>query len=264
MTDEHSYTLYSDDTGSETPGLYDEYPYFGLGGIIVRAVDEPEVLTLLRAFKTKWNMKLDAPLHGAEIRAVKGRFRWLKTLSEADLIMFKTDLLRMVLAMPIVVHACIVDRENYYKRYKKLYGKNIWAMRSSAAVILLERALKFVRHAGGKRLTMRFERCGTSEDHNLREVYRNFRTGGHPFNPDNASKYDPLAADSISSILDEHPIGGGKEVELLQVADLCLFPVATSRNGKPNAAFAKLLSEKRLVDALTADPSIAVKFYCFD
>jgi hypothetical protein len=203
-------------------------------------------------------------LHGAEIRAMKGNFHWLTQLPPEKLVQFKTEILELLIGMPIVVHGCIVDRQSYYKKYYPVFERATWDMRKSAAAILLERSAKFVRSMDGDSLSVYFEICGKAEDNIFRDSYQHLRNVGHPFDEKNAAKYAPIKASEASTLLAEKPFGRLKDNELLQIADLCLFPLATSRNGKPNMAFEQFERNKKLVDTLVADPTIHTKFYCFD
>jgi hypothetical protein len=258
------YALYVDDIGSGTPGTRDAFPYFGLGGVLIKRSDESTVRSLLRQFKDKWNIERETPLHGAEIRTMKDRFHFLAKLPTDKMIEFKKEILDLIIAMPVIVHGCIVHRESYYNRYYKTYERGTWNMRKSAASILLERCVKFVQSAGGESLAVYFELCGSAEDAIFRSSYDEMRSKGHPFNQQNAEKYAPLDACETSIVLAEKPFGRRKDNELLQVADLCLFPLATSRNGKQNKAFEQFISHKKLVDTVATDSTMNAKFYCFD
>jgi hypothetical protein len=268
MTEEakagRSYALYVDDIGSGTPGTRDEFAYFGLGGVIVNRLDEGAIRKLIRQFKKDWKIDEAVPLHGAEIRTMKQRFHWLSKLEKEEQVRFKTGIMELVLSMPIIVHGCIVDRERYYSRFYKTYERSTWNMRKSAVAILLERSVKFVRSLDGESLSVYFELCGSAEDNIFKTAYAELRERGHPFNKANAEKYAPLEAADNAALLSETPFGRKKDNELLQVADLCLFPLATSRNGRPNRAFERFVSEKKLVDTHVSDSSMGVKFYCFD
>jgi hypothetical protein len=258
------YALYLDDIGSGTPGLKDDFPMFGLGGFIVKRSNEVVIIDALRKFKDGWNIDRDIPLHGSEIRSRKERYRWLRDNDE-DCKRFKSELLELVLSLPIVVHGCIVDRVRYYRRYHERYGRKPWDMRKSAATIILERCVKYVQSLGGQSLFVVFELCGKAEDNIFRVCYRELREQGNPFDSANSSKYSPADVQVLSNILQPTAFAYGKENELLQVADACLFPLATSRNGKENSAFVGFKKSKMLVDVLVEDPAVlGSKFYCFD
>jgi hypothetical protein len=265
MTDsDGDYALYLDDVGSGTSGERDTFAYFGLGGIIVQRARETEIRTAMREFKRVWGIAREVPFHGAEIRSKKERYAWLGLLPKEKLIEFKTGIMELVASLPVVVHACIVDRAGYFKRYHARYGRNTWNMRKSAAVMVVERSAKFIRSIGGTTLSIYFEKCGGSEDAVFKRAYAELLKTGHPFDQANAAKYAPLAETELSSLLAPQPFPLTKENELVQIADLALFPVATSRNGSQNAAFDRFLSEKRLVDSLVSDETMKVKYFCFD
>lgn len=258
------YSLYLDDIGSGTPGLKDDFAVFGLGGCLMKRSDEPTILKTLRQFKQKWGIKLDIPLHGSEIRSRKERYRWLRN-DEEECKQFKNELLEMVLSLPVVVHGCIVDRVGYYKRYHQKYSRNPWNMRKSAALIILERSAKYVQSLGGRSLTVTFELCGKAEDTLFRQCYNDLRNQGNQFDQSNSAKYKPADAAALSTILSPTLYAFNKDNELLQIADACLFPLATSRSGKPNAAFEGFKSRKMLIDELVSEPLVmGAKFYCFD
>jgi hypothetical protein len=230
----------------------------------VKRKDENVVLDALRSFKDCWNIKRDIPLHGSEIRSRKERYRWLRD-NDDECKRFKTELLEMLLSLPIVVHGCIVDRVGYYNRYHEKYGRKPWDLRKSAATIILERCVKYVKLQGGQSLFVVFELCGKAEDNIFRECYRQLREQGNPFDSSNSSKYSPTDVQDLSDILHPTAFAYGKENELLQIADICLFPLATSRNGKDNSAFSGFKNSRMLVDVLVPDPAVfGTKFYCFD
>jgi hypothetical protein len=258
------YAIYIDDIGSGKPGLRGDFPMFGLGGFLVKRQNEVTVVEALRNFKNSWNIKQNIPLHGSEIRSRKERYRWLRD-DDRECKRFKAELLDMILALPIVVHGCIVDRVGYFNRYHGKYSRKPWDMRKSAALIVLERSVKFVKLQGGESLTAVFELCGKAEDDIFRECHRQLRELGNPFDSSNSAKYSPADVEDLSRILCPTAYAYGKENELLQIADACLFPLATSRNGKQNSAFNGFKISKLLVDELVSDPSVlGAKFYCFD
>jgi hypothetical protein len=260
------YALYIDDIGSGKPGNLDSFKFFALGGFLINRIEEDNVRNALREFKAHWSIS-GVPLHGAEIRSKKKNFSWLGLADDEQVVAFKTGILDLVLSQPIAIHACVIDRAGYYERYHAKYGRNTWEMRKSAFAILLERAVKFVLHMGGKSLTVYFEKAGGTEDSLNRTTYENLRNAGHPFDHNNAAKYKPLAASDLSDVLAPDVYADTKDNLLLQLADLCLYPVATARDGRVNVGWQRFIDEKRLVDAIVGDdlaPTMGIKFYCFD
>ena len=69
--------LFIDDSGSPKPNIKDKSPYFAMGGVIVRRQDGDLVARAIEQFKEQWNIPLEVPLHGSEIRSRKNRFAWL-------------------------------------------------------------------------------------------------------------------------------------------------------------------------------------------
>lgn len=258
-----NYALYIDDVGSSMPGTRDDFPNFGLGGIIVNREDESSIKNILRNFKNEWGIPQKIPLHGSEIRARKERYHWLATLQDDEVKKFKIGILEMVLKMPIVIHACVIDREGYYNRYYEKYGRSTWNMRQTACQILLERSVKFVKSRAGKSLTVFFEMCGSTEDKLFKETYNALRSTGHQFNSQNAQTHNPLLPNEISEILNESPKGRKKDNELLQIADMCLFPVAIAK-GKDDSTLKRLNSSGKVVDGITNDKTSWIKYSCFD
>jgi len=140
---------YLDESGVGKPGERDQFEYFAFGGILVRKRDEQQLIDALADFKTKWNIPQATPLHASEIRNKKKNFRFLEGLPEQELIEFKTDILLMVLRSNALLHACVVKRDGYLKRYKAVYGQKTWKMLKSATAIVIERAAKLVQVRAG-------------------------------------------------------------------------------------------------------------------
>lgn len=260
------YSLYVDDCGASKPGTRDAFQYFGLGGVLIESDKEAEIIVGVNAFKDRWNILHTTPLHGAEIRAKKENFRWLARVETEVVVQFKTELLELLESLPIIIHGCITHREGYWTRYKDKHKNNTWDMRKSATSILIERVVKYLTSVGGTSLEVFFERCGQAEDNTFRQAYQHLRTEGHPFNPLTAAQYAPLTNDQLETILAPTPNVRDKNTVLLQVADLCLFPVATARNGFPTPALDRLTAAGRVIDGVTEGPilEMGIKYYCFD
>ncbi len=253
--------LYIDETGSGAPGVRDEFPYFGLGGILVELANTTTIRQSVRQFKKTWGIEESVALHGRQIRAMKGDFRWLNNLTLAEVIEFKKAITELIVTSPVVAHGCIVHKENYYARYYEKHKENLWHMRTSAAAILIERVVKYIKELGGSRLTVYFEVSGEVEDRIFKNTYKQLRKTGHPFS-EIANKYSPLPNQDFS-ILDEFPIATDKDNELIQIADLVLFPIATAKKGTRNSTYEEIVAKSKIVDTLTSDLTAWVKYYCF-
>ena len=259
------FALFIDESGSPKPNPKDTVPYFALGGVLVKRVDEAIIEQAVADFKQRWNISLDTPLHGNEIRSKKKRFAWLGKLSEQQRNKFMEDLSTTITSLPIIVHACVVSRQGYHNRYLKKYGDNTWEMMKSAFSILVERSVKFV---GDKEesIMIYYEEAGKKEDGLLKQYFKEIRESGHPFDNNNASKYSPLSAEQISKCL-RGIEGKKKSNSILQIADLCLYPVARGKDRPSDRAYIALKENRILVDSRLSSEEIqsrGIKYYCFD
>lgn len=74
----------------------------------------------------------------------------------------------------MIVHACIVSRDGYLKRYLNKYGENTWEMMKSAFSIAVERAAKYAALKNGT-LMVYFESAGKKEDTLLKQYFNELR-----------------------------------------------------------------------------------------
>lgn len=121
-----------DDSGSRDPDRTrttdpDLVDWFGLGGIIVREEDVSIIDSEVGKFRSRWPHP-DAPLHSWEIRAQKDGFAWLRKASAAKRLRFMEELSELMCSLPIIVHAAVVDRPGYNKRYLTEYGPRRWSL----------------------------------------------------------------------------------------------------------------------------------------
>lgn len=261
------FALFLDDSGSPKPNPKDKTPYFAMGGVIVERDKQRIIKEKVDSFKKKWNIPLDNPLHGNEIRSKKKKFAWLNTLNEDEYNQFMNDLTNLIITSPIIVHACVISRQGYFNRYLEKYGPNTWELMKSGFSILVERAAKYVNLQGGQ-LMIYYERMGKKEDKLLESYFQTLRNEGTPFNPQTSSKYNPMDSGKLSDVL-RGIEGKTKQSEALQIADLCLYPVAQNRFTKnnQNRAYQELLNNSKLVDSHISPEtikSIGIKYYCFD
>jgi hypothetical protein len=102
-------------------------------------------------------------------------------------------------------------------------------------------------------------------EHFLLELGKGFLTG-HPFDSSNSSKYSPLTGNELSKHL-RGIDGKSKSNAILQIADLCLYPVARNKDRPGDRAYLALQESSILVDSrLPTDKvgSQGIKYYCFD
>jgi len=259
------YALFLDESGSQKPNPKDSAPFFALGGVLLKRQDEQVVESLISRFKSQWQIAPEVPLHGSEIRARKKRFAWLGKRPQAEQEKFFEDLTDTITRCPVVVHACVVSRSGYLGRYLDRYGENTWQMTKSAFSILVERAAKFAAIRNSS-IMVYYEEAGKVEDDLMEQYFRELRTSGHPFNPATASKYNPAPAQALSELL-RGIEGKQKSNAVLQLADLCLYPVVRSRDQADNRAYNAMKDAQMLADChLEVDQikSIGIKYYCFD
>lgn len=254
-----------DESGSPKPSPKDDASYFAIGGVLVKRSDESLISQSVSDFKDRWGIDHNTPLHGSEIRSQKKHFAWLGSLSDERKIDFFDDLTETIVNCPILVHGCVVSREGYLSRYLEKYGVDTWEMMHSSFSILLERLGKFVAADDGKVMIF-FEKAGKKEDKLLIGYFRELRENGLPFNRDTSSKYAPLKSSQLQQCLSGID-GKTKKNPILQVADLCLNPIATSKQRPDNKAFQALIRAGKLVDSNLDECDVAkmgIKYYCFD
>lgn len=259
------YALFLDESGSPKPNPNDPTPYFAVGGILVDRSDESTVETLLSEFKMRWNINPDTPLHGNEIRSRKKNFSWLGECSKSEQERFLEDLTATIVSCPIVVHACVVSRRGYINRYLDKYGEKTWEMMRSAFSILIERAAKYAAIKDGT-VMVYFEKAGKKEDGLIKNYFQELRSSGLPFDSTTSSKYSPISSSQLSSLL-RGIEGKTKSNLMIQLADLCLYPVARRKFEPNNRAFAALINANLIVDCCLEPSqveSLGVKYYCFD
>jgi hypothetical protein len=257
--------LYIDETGSPKPNRKDQALYFAMGGVLLERAHEVLVATSISEFKQRWGIAESTPLHGSEIRSKKKNFAWLGKLSEADQVRFMDDLSTTIVGLPIVVHACVVSRPGYLNRYLELYGSQTWEMMKSAFTILIERSVKFSQRYNAS-LTVYYEKAGKTEDRLLQGYFGEVRSTGHPFSPTNAATYNPLEPSDLQKSL-RGIERKTKQNPVLQVADLCLYPVCRGKDDPANRAYQLLRERNILVDTQIAPGDVGsqgIKYYCFD
>ena len=267
MTEEkkREFALFIDESGSPKPNPKDNTPYFALGGVLVERVNEATIEKAVADFKQRWNISQDTALHGNEIRSKKKNFAWLGKLTEQERNNFLEDLSKTITSLPIIVHACVVSRSGYHNRYLNVYGDDTWEMMKSAFSILVERSVKYIDDKD-ESIMIYYEEAGKREDRLLKQYFNEIRESGHPFDSENASKYKPLSAEKISNCL--RGIEGKKKSNpILQIADLCLYPVARGKDKPKDKAYVALKENSLLIDSQLSSEEIksrGIKYYCFD
>src|SRR5262249_49569939 len=140
------------------------------------------------------------PLHSYDIRAETGNFTWLRALNWTEKNKFFGGLSRMLLGLPVIGHACVIDRPGYNARYREQYGRQTWVLCKTAFSVVCERAAKHARENGCK-LRVYVEEGDRTADNKIREYYRSLRTTGMPFAVSSSAKYAPLSREQLAETL---------------------------------------------------------------
>lgn len=263
-------TLYIDDSGSRHPDRNPGdtlpkhgYDWFGLGGVMVRDDEEAAVRQEHAALCNEWG--LDAPLHSTEIRNRSGHFAWLGQLPTAKRDAFLEALARLVTGPQLTAIACVVDRPGYNHRYRDIYGRKRWSLCKTAFTVVVERAAKYAMNHDC-RLRVYVERSDKRTDNRMRSYYDTLRNDGHPFNPNNAAKYQPLTGVQLHTTLYEFRTKD-KSSPLMQLADICLWPMCMGGYDPTNRPYRTLKEAGTLIDC-KLDPAVVefegIKYSCWD
>lgn len=262
------YILYIDDTGSRDPdndtngNRLDKMDCFGLGGILVKGEDTRAIWDAHTKFCQEW--KIDYPLHSSKIRGGQGKFGWLKKPENAGL--FWPALEDFILAQPIIAIACIIDRPGYVMRYQDMHKERLWLMCKTAFCILVERAAKYADEQGRK-LEIFFEESGKHEDRNLQTYMKELKEKGNPFNPITSGEYAPYTAEDYRRIVIGSPIRKSKNVPMLQLADLVLYPIAKGGYEPEYRPYKNIKKAGKLIDSFLPEAEKefrGIKYSCFN
>ena len=264
MNIREEFSLYLDESGSPKPSPNDQTAFFAMGGVIIRRGQENNIKLLLDEFKNKWNINLNIPLHGTDMRSKKKNFRFLENLSQNKLNDFYRDLHSVVLQSDVIIHGCVISRQGYIDRYKEKYGTKTWEMMKSSFSILIERSAKYVNKQKGK-LMVYYEKAGRTEDKQIQEYFQDIRKNGLPFNKHTSQKYNPYSSNSLSTVLSGIE-GKSKNNPVMQIADYCLHPIADMKKHPNNRAYKYFQNKKLIVDSninTEEIEEIGIKYYCY-
>jgi hypothetical protein len=259
--------LYVDDSGTRMPDYNPAAAagtanWFGLGGVLLRERDEPNIRQAHAAFYKRWP-QLRGPLHSNEIRFDQGPFAFLGK-DETLRIRFLEDLTELLNGAEVLGHACVIDRPGYMARYANQYGDERWFLCKTAFSILLERAAKHALRCHAK-LRVYVERTDKDTDTRMRGYYENLRSNGMPFKVESSTHYVPMTADTLRAVLYDLKFKN-ESSPLMQFADLYLWPICKAAYGKERA-YKTFKKRKRLLDSVL-EPSErderGIKYSCFD
>lgn len=269
MKSKREFLFYVDDSGSRDP---DRKPrvdqrdpdWFALGGVILDSKDKDQCDLAIANFRKSWPQMGDQPLHSYDIRNKSAGFRWLTGLSEEDSKNFYQGISALVVSLPIIVTGCVVDRPGYNARYLAQYGQRRWKLCRTAFNIAVERAAKFATHHDA-RLRVFVERTDRKTEAQFKKYFDELKGAGTPFDPVRSAKYGPLEPDVLARTLYEFKVKT-KASDLMQLADLCLWPICSGAYQSNNKAFGVLKEARKLLDDhCTPENGLhGIKYSCFD
>ncbi|WP_412049011.1 hypothetical protein ACK6D9_14255 [Hoeflea sp. Naph1] len=135
-------------------------------------------------------------------------------------------------------------------------------MSRTAFDISVERAVKYAR-SQNRQLSVVYERSGKVEDRLIENYFQTLIANGTEFDTQNSKKHEPLSKSELAeTLLTIWP--DGKNNPMLQIADLLLFPLCNQPTKRPDRAYKKLCEAEQLIDWKHDDPTIAVKYSCYD
>lgn len=105
-----------------------------------------------------------------------------------------------------------------------------------------------------------------SEHREMVDVFTMAKAGGMPFDAGSMSRYTPLAAVDFAQSLYEFRTKD-KSSPLMQLADLCLYPVCRGGYEPTYRAYRAMAEAGRLIDAVVPPGELAargIKYSCFD
>lgn len=260
-------TLYLDESGSRKPDKKSSSStgkdLFGIGGVLINDEDVVSANDAIEVFRARWPQMGDEPLHSKAIRSRTGTFAWLghcENVRER----FLEDLTQLLVQLPVIGLACVIDRPGYNKKYEELYKEKRWHLCKTAFSVTVERAVKY-SIKNDRNLRVVFEKAGSKEDKDLKSYYAALRCEGNFFNKKNSARYKPLEPGEFRERLWGFEVKKKKTL-LLTIADLYLWPMCMTGYIKDERSYKKLREAGRLIDCTLSEDEIAecgIKLSCF-
>lgn len=226
--------------------------------------DIAEAERLIEQFRTRWPQMGEFPLHSCEIRGKHKNFAWLGIGHDTHG-NFVSDLERLLLELPVIGLACVIDRPGYNARYTEKYGRQKWELCKTAFAVAVERAVKYAIRRE-RRLRVYAERTDKAVDAIMKGYYDTLRSTGHWFNPATSEKYRPLDAEDYRNTLYEFRTKQ-KTSRLMQIADLYLWPICMGGYESKNHPYSRLLAAGKLIECHVKPDDISAygtKYSCFE
>lgn len=178
---------------------------------------------------------------------------------------FYHELDEFLIAVPVHVLACVVDRPGYNARYADKYGQDRWSICKTAFPIIAERAVKYAM-LNDARVRLFVERSDKVSEALLRSHYNSMRNEGMPFAGGGDAKYSPLTADIMRVRLYDLKFKF-KSSPMIQLADLMLYPLCKAAYENDYRPMQLLRERGKLIEAVVPHELIATvgsKYSCFD
>lgn len=262
--------LYIDDSGTRFPdrkpqiSRVDGIDCFALGGILIEDKDRAALQSSHDALCTKW--KITSPLHSTKIRGRRDDFAWLGESPEKEQD-FLGELQKLMLGLPLLGFATVIDRPGYNKRYQEKYGDQRWWMCKTAYTILIERVSKYVDAQHGT-LTIRFEETGKKEDRAIIGYAKDMKRTGAPFDNVTSGSYVALGPADYKRIIEGEPRRvTKKDSPAVQIADLYLYPMVKAGYDPSYTPWQAMCGAKKVIDAVLKPEDramLGIKYSCFD
>lgn len=262
-------SFYIDESGTKHPDhqisrAAHNHDWFAFGGILINEEDIPHAKSEIDKFIQSWPQINGAALHSYEIRGAHENFKWLLKGSEVRQ-RFLEELEQLLLELPVIGLACVIDRSGYNFRYKEKYGDNRWMLCKTAFAVLTERAVKYAK-SNDRKLRVFVERSSKKDDQVLKGYYETLKSTGSWFDQGTSAKYSPLTPDDYQKTLYEFR-AKYKESTLMQIADLYLWPMCIGGYEPENYSFNTLKSAGKFIESrLSANEILeqGIKYSCFD
>ena len=258
--------LYLDDSGSRDLDRTQSQKgsdRFALGGLLIREEDEALARQSHAKFCQAWG--ISDPLHSYEIRKRTGHFEWISDLSQQQRHQFFDELTQVLVNLPVLGTACVIDRQGYNDRYRARYGHRRWALCKTAFSIVVERAAKYARQQG-RRLKVFYERSDKQNEARIDGYFAAMRTVGMPFDQTSSEPYGHLNSDQMRETLWECR-KKYKTSPVMQFADLYPFPLCIGGYDPTDRGFVTLRNHDRIIDCVLPpehQKGMGVKYSCFD
>ena len=259
--------FYIDDSGTRTvPKVtIEKADWFAYGGVLFNEEDKSLIEQRHTDFVARWP-QISGPLHSNEIRNTQAAFDFLKHLAESDFERFHDELTAFLCGLPVVGLTCVVDRNEYLRRYGPLHGDaRLWKLCRSAFAIVVERGAKFAERSG-RRLKLHVENGNATDNKQVRAYLHELLQSGAPFGAAASSKYSPMTAERFVRTVSWAVDFPSKDSKCMQVADLYLYPMTQEKYRPEYRTLLALRRGGRLIEAHVSPDEIescGSKYYCY-